>query len=540
MNKPTAFKKLTVAAMLLLIGCLLFAACTNSKTADNKKGGKAAKDELVLAIGSEPEAGFDPTTGWGRYGSPLFQSTLFKRDNELNVINDLAEGYTVSGDGLVWTVTLRGDVRFSDGEALTSADVKFTFGKAASSGSAIDLTNLSAIDTDGERTVRFTLLKPDSTFLYTLVSLGIVPEHAYGDNYANEPIGSGPFKLVQWDKGQQLIVEANESYYGAKPAFRKLTFLFLAEDAAFAAAQAGQADVVSVPSAFAKRAVSGMKLIDLQTVDNRGILFPYVPSGGTTDDGHPVGNDVTADIAIRKAVNAAVNRQALVEGVLEGFGTPAYSVADGLPWWNPETVVPDGEIEAAQKILSAGGWTDADGDGVAEKGALKAEFSLLYPAGDVTRQSLALAAADQVKAAGIRIVAEGKSWEEIDKLMHSNAILFGWGSHDPLEMYNLYSTAYRGVDYYNTGYYSNPKVDAWMEQALRATDEQTAIDNWRKAQWDGTTGFSALGDAPWAWLVNLDHLYLVNGKLDIGKPKIQPHGHGWPMTDNIAEWKWVE
>src|SRR5690625_4787501 len=74
------------------------------------------KEELILAIGGEPDDGFDPITGWGRYGSPLFQSTLLKRDASFNVVPDVATSYKVSDDQLVWTVQLREDVLFSDGE----------------------------------------------------------------------------------------------------------------------------------------------------------------------------------------------------------------------------------------------------------------------------------------------------------------------------------------------------------------------------------------------------------------------------------------
>ena len=123
--------------------------------------------------------------------------------------------------------------------------------------------------------------------------------------------------------------------------------------------------------------------------------------------------------------------------------------------------------------------------------------------------------------------------------MHANAVLMGFGSHDPTEMYHLYSSAYQGIDYFNPGFYSNAVVDRWLEKAMKATSEDEAIQYWKLAQWDGEHGFSALGDAPWAWLVNIDHLYLVKEGLDIGQPAIQPHGHGWPITDNITDWKWT-
>jgi len=514
---------------LVLSGCAQQGPQQTSKT-----------NELVLALGGEPDTGFDPTTGWGRYGSPLFQSTLLKYDKDLNPVHDLATGYQVSGDGKVWTVTIRNDAVFSDGTPLTSEDVKYTFETAASSGSVVDLSILDKVETPDKHTVQFTLKQAQSTFMYSLIATGIVPKHAHDAKYASHPIGSGPYQLVQWDKGQQLIVKANPLYYDQKPYFEKVTFLFLNEDAAFAAAQAGTVDVAAIPVMFSKQDVPGMHVVGIQSVDNRGIAFPTIKSGQKTPDGSPIGNDVTADPVIRKAINIAIDRNALVHGVLEGQGTPAYTPVDGLPWWNPDSVIQDGDMDTAKKLLEEAGWVDQDGDGVREKGSLEAEFTLLYPASDVTRQSLAIAAADMLKPLGINIAVEGKSWDEIGKMMHANAVLMGWGSHDPLEMYNLYSSKYAGVEYYNTGFYHNDKVDSYMDQALAATTQEEANAYWKKAQWDGETGLSAKGDAPWAWLVNLEHLYLVKNGLDMGPQKIQPHGHGWPVTDNLVEWKWNE
>lgn len=533
-------KKVSIFIVIFIVYLFIFTGCSQTKYQGVQDNKNQKKDELIMAIGGEPDDGFDPTTGWGRYGSPLFQSTLLKRDNDLHIINDLATDYSKSEDGLVWRFQLREDVRFSDGRPLTAEDVVYTYETAAKSSSVVDLSVMKGVEALDDYTVQFTLNHPQSTFVNIIVNMGIVPKHAHNPDYAQNPIGSGPYKFVQWDKGQQLIVEANPEYYGEKPYFKKITFLYLSEEAAFAAAKAGKVDVAAVVPILAKQEVEGMKLVSVASIDNRGIAFPTIPSGGKTKEGYPIGNDVTADLAIRKGINMALDRKALVEGILLGYGSPAYTVCDQMPWWNPDAAIQDGDMEGARKILAEAGWKDNDGDSILEKEGRKAHFSLLYPSNDQTRQSLAIAVADMMKPLGIQIDVEGKSWDEIEKLKLSNPLLLGWGSHDPLEMYNLYHSKYVGNGWYNTCYYANATVDEYMEKALAATDEKAANDYWKKAQWDGRTGFSAKGDAPWAWLVNMDHLYLVREKLNIGKQRIQPHGHGWPITDNIEEWHWDE
>ena len=535
-------KKIAISLLCItmLASSLLLGGCSSKQAENSQSEEKEAKKELVLALGSEPEGGFDPINGWGRYGSPLFQSTLLKRDQDMNIINDLATGYEVSEDGLTWTVSIREDAKFSDGQPLTSEDVVFTFEKLMESSSTVDLTFVDSVTSKSDYSLEFKLKSPRSTFISNLIATGIVPKKSYTSEYYQNPIGSGPLVLVQWDKGQQIIVKPNENYYGQKPNFDKITFLFLEEDAAFAAAKAGQLDMTAIPPSYASQKIEGMKLTEVSSVDNRGIMFPTVKSGEADADSNPIGNDVTSDLAIRQAINVALDRQAIVDGVLEGYGTKAYSICDKMPWWNEETVTTDNDVDLAKKILADGGWIDADGDGILEKDNIKAEFNLVYPSGDQLRQSLAMVVADMVKPIGINIVIEAKTWDEIEAVLHKDAILMGWGSQDPLEMYNVYSSKMKGVEWYNPGYYENQKVDEYMEKALQARSEEEANEYWKKAQWDGETGLSGKGDVPWVWLVNRSHLYLVNDKLDIGKQQIQPHGHGWPITSNIEQWKWID
>jgi peptide/nickel transport system substrate-binding protein len=500
-----------------------------------------AKDTLIVALQGEPEDGFDPIMGWGRYGHPLFHSTLLTRDDDLRIINDLAVSHAVSPDSRLWSVVIRDDVVFSDGTPLTAEDVAFTYNKAAVTGGKADLSSLDRAVATSATTVEFRLKHPDSTFINRLITLGIVPKHAYANGYSRKPIGSGPFMMVSWVEGEQMIVASNPRYYGPRPFFKRIVFIYGSEDAMFAAAKAGKVDLVAVPAYLGIQKIAGMHVHVVKSVDHRGLMFPTVPDTGLkTKEGAPVGNDVTADVAVRKAVNRAIDRRSLVAGVLEGFGRPAYFACDGLPWDNPANQIPDNDPEGARKLLAAAGWRDGDGDGVLEKPGRKAEFRLVYPAGDSVRQGLSLAVADMLKPVGIRALVEGKSWDEIKLRTHRDVIVYGWGSYDPQALYHIHHSSMIGQDYYNPGFYKNPKVDAYMDRAVTTADPQKALKFWNLAQWDGQTGCGPQGDAPWAWLVNLEHVYFVSDHLDVGRSRIEPHGTGWPITANIIQWTWRE
>lgn len=151
--------------LFVLFGCVAPAAApATGDAAPTTPGGRT----LILAVGGEADEGYDPTLGWGRYGAPLFQSTLLRRDEKLNLVNDLAESYTVSDDRLLWTVTIRRDAKFSDGSPLTAEDVAFTFNKAAESGGLTDVTVLDKAVAVDAATVELRLKKPQSTFVNRL------------------------------------------------------------------------------------------------------------------------------------------------------------------------------------------------------------------------------------------------------------------------------------------------------------------------------------------------------------------------------------
>lgn len=500
----------------------------------------AQTDTVVVAMGptSEPEAGFDPAFGWGageHVHEPLIQSTLTVTNTDLTIGYDLATGYSASEDGLTWTVTIRDDAYFTDGEQLTAEDVAFTYNTVKASSSVNDFTMLDYAEAADDTTVVFHMTRPFSIWPYTMAVVGIVPEHAYDSaTYGANPIGSGRYMLEQWDRGQQVILTANPDYYGEAPEMQRVVILFMEEDAAFLAAQAGQVDVAYTSATYSNETVEGYSLASYASVDNRGINLPAVPSG-TDSEGRAAGNDFTADVLVRRAINIGIDRQEMIDNVLNGYGTPAYSICDQLPWYNEAAEV-EYAPEAAAALLDEAGWTMGE-DGVRTKNGARAELNLLYSNGDSVRQALAADLANQLGELGIACTIEGVGWDTAYDRALSEPLLWGWGAHTPMELYNIYHTiGETGSAQYSP--YSNPTVDGYMDEALASADLEQSYELWRKAQWDGTTGVTQDGDIPWVWLVNVSHLYWVRDGLQIAEQKIHPHGHGWSIVNNVDQWSW--
>ncbi len=321
---------------------VVLAGCGNSgknvSSEQNKTDGSPLEKDSVIVVmtpNSEPESGFDPAYGWGageHVHEPLIQSTLTVTTADLSIGYDLATDMSCSDDGLIWTVDIRNDAVFTDGEKLDAEDVAFTYNTLRDTSSVNDFTMLKEAVAIDEDTVEFHMSRPYSIWPYTMAIAGIVPEHAYGAEYGQKPVGSGRYMLKQWDKGQQVIFEANPDYYGEAPAMKKVTVLFMDEDAAYAAVLSGQADLAYTAASYAESQVDGYQLLDCETVDNRGINLPALPRQ-TREDGTVIGNDLTCDRKVRQAINLAVDREDLITDVLDGYGTPAYSVCDKMPWY---------------------------------------------------------------------------------------------------------------------------------------------------------------------------------------------------------------
>lgn len=527
---------------LLLAGIMVLsmAACgsTNSEGQQDADA-SGEKNEVVIGFNEVP-SNYDPLNGFYN-GVQILYSALVRTDKNMEVVADLAAEYKVEDDAMTYIFTLRDGAKFSDGTEITAEDIVFSFETAKSNASSLDLSKMESISADGSK-ITVKLNQPDSTFILTVCNVGIVPKASYGADFALNPVSSGPYKLAQYDVDQQFILEANEHYYGEAPAIGRVVFVKMADqDTRLMAVQSGQVDITLTSAVVAaNNKVNGYYLLQEETVDNFGIAMPYIAEQDEVNEyGYPVGNDFTSDITIRKALAYGLDRQKVCEEALNGYGVPAYSENDGMPWYNPESEI-EYDLAYAQKLLSDAGWIDTDGDGIREKDGVKASTTLLYSAGDDVRQTVAMAVSNQVlENLGIEMIVEGVGWQDLPARMYSEPMILAWGSSNPKTSYMLYHSSNAGKDdWYNPENFSSEVVDGYLDAAIGARTLEEAIPYWQKAQWDGETGTSMRGECSYIFILNKTHLYWVREGLNTGEQQIHAHGDAWPLVKNLAQWKW--
>jgi peptide/nickel transport system substrate-binding protein len=472
-------------------------------------GSTSAGRTFVVATAGEPDT-LNPILGYGTDGAALIFDGLVARDAGNSLVPALAaELPTVSADGRTVTAKLRSGVTFHDGSPLTADDVVFTYTSvldpAVDSTLRSELDMLAEVTAPDRSTVVFTLKYAYAPFLQRL-TVGIVPVGALRDQDVNRaafnraPIGTGPYRVTAWTPGDRLVLAANDTWWGGRPANTGVIVAFVADDNVRAQrAAAGEFDAVELAPRLAT-ASAGYTVHRVPTADYRGVMLPM-------DD------PVTGDIAIRRALNAGVDRQAMVTGVLGGAGDPAHGP---IPPTSPFHVA----TEPAPAGLDAAGWITG-ADGIRVKGGQRAEFTLMYPATDSLRKELALAVTADAKKAGIEVKPEGLTWDAIEPRMTDDALIMGWGTpYDPdFVSYELFGSRFAGQGYFNPGGYRSAVVDQALQDGRDNADPQKRKAAYATFQQQLTT------DVPWVFLTYLRHTYLVRDDIAGVTPRVEAHEH---------------
>ena len=258
-------KRKSLILSLIVSMSLLITGCNNAKetnVGDNSKdknsisttadtAGSSSKDSITAYVGNNIfESSLDPVKGAMSYGYSFTNNALTRVNSNSEYEGDLAESWNISEDSLTYTFNLKKGIKFQDGSDFTAEDVVFTYETVKSNqadNESVDLTRLENVEAVDDYTVKFTLSEPYSPFFDSIALLGIVPSDAYDSEvFDKAPIGTGPWKVIQYNTDQQIIVQAYEDYYEGSPEIKQVTFVKMDSKSAFSNAKSGQLDIVMV------------------------------------------------------------------------------------------------------------------------------------------------------------------------------------------------------------------------------------------------------------------------------------------------------
>jgi peptide/nickel transport system substrate-binding protein len=283
------------------------------------------KDSAVIGMVLEPAPGLDPTMaaaaaiGQVVHYNVLEGLTKIEMDGKVTPL--LAESWSIEPDGKTYTFKLRKGVKFQDGEAFDSSDVKFSFERAKAPGSTNKakkavFDNIASVAAPDPQTVIVTLNNADGNFLFRMgENTAVILDPKSAPTTATHPVGTGPYKFEDWKKGSSITLAKWDGFRNAAAVkLRKVTFRFISDPAAqVAALLAGDLD------AFVQFS-SPQSLKQFQSDPRFAVTI-----GGTEGKTIVAINNKKKpfdDIRVRRAIAAAIDRKALIDGSQEGYGTP--------------------------------------------------------------------------------------------------------------------------------------------------------------------------------------------------------------------------
>lgn len=418
--------------------------------------------------------------------------TGLTRANERGeIVPDLAERWDISPDGVSYTFFLRRDVSWHDGAPLTVEDVVFTINAIKhpdyrGSPFLADMWRTVVVEQVDTYTVRFILREPFAPFL-DHTTVGILPVHILGSasvaaleqsQFNAAPIGTGPYKVAEVSARRILLV-ANPAFYRSRPYIDRLEFLFFPDHSAvFEARTAKQVSGIARVLPEHLQAVRGDSALQLYSAPLSGYNLVYLN----------LDRAVFQDREVRQAMLWALDRQRLVDEVLEGQGLVIDSPVLPSSWaHDPGLQRYSHDLRKAKALLEQAGWFDQDGDGVVERGSLKLEFTLATNDDDATRVRLIQAISEQLAKVGIRAVPQAVPWEELVsemlRLRRYDAVLSGWQNLPPdPDPYPYWHSSQATEDGLNFANYISEEADSLLTEARWTTDRQRRLELYHRFQ----------------------------------------------------------
>ncbi|MCT4507645.1 MAG: ABC transporter substrate-binding protein [Tepidibacter sp.] len=513
---------------LFLSVAIIAVILTGCNSTIKEQSSKDVQKEKVLTYGTAnvSETGrINPALDEHAEIHKLIFTGLTKHDKEGKVVPDLAKEWTFDERTNTYDFKLNEGVKWQDGEEFTAEDVKFTIESIKNPNNASEIKSnyeeIESVEVIDKYNVKLHLKSPCVAVLDYL-SVGMLPKHLLeGKNLNNNefnqnPVGTGPYKFDKWEVGQYIQLVSNKNYYNNTLNIDKVIFKIIKDEKVRAMQlKSGEIDLAQLEPKDTEvfEDIEGIKLYREKTADYRGVMYNF-------------NNDLFKNKEVIKALNYAVNRQDIVDSVLNGMGKVAYGPLQMSTYNNEDVEKYEYNPQKSKEILVQNGWK-LNEDNVFEKDGKTLSFKLTCFEGDPVRVNMSNIVSHQFKKIGVEAKVDIQSeidWENLE------SFLIGWGSpYDPDDhTYKVFHSSQieSGM---NLNAYTNKKVDDFITKGRTTLKEED-----RKQYYMDFQKELAL-DPPFTFLAYIDAVYGAKNNIVGIEDTVLGH-HGVGFLWNIEEW----
>jgi peptide/nickel transport system substrate-binding protein len=442
-------------------------------------------DWLVTQLSAEPST-LNPITSTDAYSSSInsyLYESLIKRDEQsLEYVPVLAERWEIADDHLTYTFYLKRNIKWEDGQPFTAKDVTFSFDRimdpkvdsAHLRNYYQDIQKVEALD---DYTVRFHYRIPYFRALDFCGGIPIVPSHLFkeGEDFnrhpiGRKPVGNGPYKLLHWETGKEIVLERNEKYWGEKPALSRIVFKIITDPtvALQVLKQGGLDEMGLTPMQWEKQTQNKRFEENFQKLSYYPASYRYI--------GWNMSRPIFSDKRVRRAMTMLVDRELILKKILFGLGTTVNSpFYVNSPDYDKDIKPYPYDPAAAVALLKAAGWNYREGGNVLEKDGKPFEFEFLIPSGPKFPEQLATMLQENLKDIGIDMSIRKFEWAVFIQRIEDqdfDACTLGWSGgweSDPYQIWHSSMAVQKGSNFVG---FKNAEADKLIEEARQEFDPQ--------------------------------------------------------------------
>lgn len=439
---------------------------------------------LISAMPSDPSSMIGMVAGESAslaIGSYLFNS-LLKYDQNLDLAGELAESWQVADDKKTITFKLKPDLQWADGKPLTSADILFTWQLITDENTHSPYASDYQLVTKAEAPDALTFIvhysQPFAPALESWASLQVLPKHTLAGqdirttSFAQKPLGSHYYQLKEWRHGEYIKLEKNpKSVLGPANIDHLIERIIPDPAAQFLELMADNIDSMSMDPITYARIIPSRPALQarLNQFKELGNSYTYL--------GFNLKRKPFDDLRVRKAINYAIDKQEIIDGVYLGLGiTIASPYKPGTRWSNPDLIPYTFDPAKAKQLLAEAGFEDTNGDGVVDRDGKKLSFEILTNLGNKQREKTAVIIQRRLKEVGIETHIRTLEWASLltnfIKPGDFDAVVMGWGLGLDPDQYNIWHSSQQKPGQFNFIGYNNPAVDKLLEQGRLEFDPE--------------------------------------------------------------------